>query len=132
MLEAGEREALSALPAKELWRLERKRDVDLDQVYGPGTMELRGELRALVLLRWRVDGRAFQSRRLDTAEALAALPLFYKDLGVFGLDGSVRAEGVVDRLSAYAELLDRLTVVEVRGGWDFAALRDLVGDLLGR
>ena len=42
-----------------------------------------------------------------------------------GLDGPVRAEGAVGRLSAYAQLLDRLTVMEVRGGWDFAALRDL-------
>src|SRR5262249_25575804 len=69
LLDAGERKALSALPAEELWRLERKRDIDLDQVYGPGTIELRGELTALVLLRWRVRDRSFQSRRLGTAEA---------------------------------------------------------------
>src|SRR5262245_31285452 len=132
MLEAGEREALSALPAEELSRLERKRDVDLDHVYGPGTTELRGELRALVLLRWRVDGGPFERRRLDTARALAAVPLFYKDLGAFGLEGPVRGEPAADRLSAYSDLLDRLTVIEVRGGWDFAALGDVVGDLLDR
>src|SRR5262249_47436923 len=69
MLAPGEREALSALPAEDLSRLERKSDVDLDRVYGPGTVELCGELQALVLLRWRVGADVFQSRRLDTAEA---------------------------------------------------------------
>jgi HprK-related kinase B len=132
MLEPGEREALSALPTTELWRLERKRDVDLDQIYGQGTTELRSELRALVLLRWQMDGGSFKSRRLDAAQALTLLPLFYKDLGAFGLEGPVRAERAVDRLAEYLNLLEHLTIIEVRGGWDFVALRDLVGNLLGR
>src|SRR5262249_22962423 len=126
------RDALSALPPNELWQLERKRDVDLDQVYGPGTTELRGDLRALVLLRWRGDGDPLHCRRLDSAQALAAGPVFYKDLGVFGLDRPIRAERAADRLSAYAELLSSLRVVEVRGRWDFAALGQVVSELLDR
>jgi len=132
LLDPSEREALSALNADELWRLERKSDVNLDEVYGAGTVDLQGELCALVLLRWRVDGEAFQSRRLDSAEALAALPLYYKDLGAFDLGRPIRAERSVDRRAAYSELLDGLTVIEVRGRWDFAALGELVSDLLGR
>jgi len=51
---------------------------------------------------------------------------------VFDLDGPIGQERAVDRRSACANILDRLTVVQIRGGRDFAALGALIGDLLGR
>ncbi|MGH7339635.1 MAG: HprK-related kinase B, partial [Candidatus Rokuibacteriota bacterium] len=42
LLDPADRDALAALPARELWDLERKSDVDLDTIYGAGTVELRG------------------------------------------------------------------------------------------
>jgi hypothetical protein len=46
LLEPGDRRVLEALSPAELWRLERKRDVDLDTIYGKGTVELRGRMQA--------------------------------------------------------------------------------------
>jgi len=131
-----ERAELSRLPPAALWELERKRDVDLEAFYGPDVVELRGEMQGLVLLKWRRTGQGLAVRRMGAAEALANLPLFHKDLGVFDLDRPARAERsperAVNRLSRWADLLGRVQVVEVTGRTDVAALGDVVGDLLSR
>jgi HprK-related kinase B len=132
LLSPDERQRLLALPPDTLWDLEEKRDVDLEAIYGPGTWELRGALRALVLLKWTRAGRGFGIRRLPAAEALANLPLFYKDLGAFDLDRPARRDGQVERLTRFADMLGRIEVVEVTGAPHFDALTDLVGDLLDR
>ena len=132
LLEPADRAALAALPPDELRALERKRDVDLDAIYGKGTIELRGDLAALVLLKWTTSGGPFRARPLTAAEALADLPLFYKDLGVFDLDRPARAPRTIERLPAFAALLERITPVEVTGAIDLPALADLVRDLADR
>jgi HprK-related kinase B len=132
LLEPKERQALSALPARELWQLKRQRDVDVDAVYAPGTVCLQSRLELLVLLSWTLDGAGFQVRRLEAEDALARWPLYHKDLGVLDLDLPGPAAPTADDLAAYRELAAQVTVVEVSGRPDFAALVDVVGDLLGR
>jgi HprK-related kinase B len=132
LLEPEDRAALAALPTAALHALERKSDVDLEAVYGPGTVELAGEMRALVLLRWRFDGAGVNVQRLAPAEALAHLPHYYKNLGAFDLDRPPRTPAAPEERHRYAELLERVTAVEVTGGADFDALADVVGDLLER
>lgn len=127
-----ERRALESMPADELWNLERKSDVDLDALYTKGTMELRGDLKALVLLRWRRDGAGLQVRRLRLAQALAAVPLVHKDLGVFDVDRPLGVPPAPPDFRRYAELLARVAVIEVRGRVQPAALADVVGELVTR
>ena len=130
LLDSADRAALSALPARELWDLERKSDVDLDRIYGDGTVELRGRMEALVLLRWRRDGQGLDVRRLSVDEALAALPLVYKNLGAFDLDRAP-GSGITDAERAcYRELFGRITVAEVTGRIDFSALVPVIDELL--
>ena len=86
-----ERRVLGALPARELWQHAhgRSRSVDLDALYGPGTVCLQARLELVVLLAWTLDGNGFAVRRLDVHSTLARWPIFYKDLGVFDLDRAV-------------------------------------------
>ena len=132
LLTADDRAALAAMDRTALWNLERKSDVDLDAIYGPGTVDLKGALHALVLLKWRLDGRGLEIRRLTPAQAMANLPLFQKDLGVFDLDRPLRRTVSQVDLDRYAAVLDRVQVLEVTGAVDFSALVDLVGDLLAK
>lgn len=125
MLEPHEREALQALPADDLWALERKCDVDLDAQYGSGTVLLAAKMAMLVVLRWRpgrTDPAVF--RQLGTGELAAAAPLVAKDLGVFAV-GAVAAYSAADT-PAYVELMQRVPVHEARGGMDLRALELLV------
>jgi HprK-related kinase B len=130
LLEPAERSALSALPTAELWDLERKSDVDLDSIYGAGTVDLRGRMDALLLLRWRRDGRGLDMRRLSVDEALAALPLVEKNLGAFDLDRAPGAAMTLAEREAYRELFDRVTVVEITGAVAFDGLVGVVDRLL--
>jgi hypothetical protein len=106
--------------------------VDLDAVYGKGTVDLSARMRALLLLRWRRSGGDVRVRPLEVSEALAHLPLYYKDLGAFDLE---RAPGFApgpDVVQRYRALLRRVTLVEITGAPDFPRLVKLVSDLLGR
>jgi len=130
LLDPADRAALAALPVRELWELERKSDVDLDAIYGSGTVDLRGRMETLVLLRWRRDGRGLDVRRLSVDEALAALPLVYKNLGAFDLDRAPGTAMTQSERDGYRELFGRVSVVEVTGGVDFGALVGVVDKLL--
>jgi len=132
LLEPGDRRALEALSPTELWRLERKRDVDLDAIYGKATVELRGRMQALLILKWTFGGRGLAVRHVTPPAAMADLPLFQKDLGVFDSGGSLRRLDALDHVSPYAAVLERIQVVEVTGGVDFSALVEVVGELLAK
>jgi HprK-related kinase B len=129
LLKPDDRAALAAMPPADLWTLERKCDVDLEAIYGQGTLTLGATLIGLVILTWRPTGSGLAVRRLDRSDALACLPLIRKDLGVFDLDGR-RREDAVREVLAYSALFKRLTVVEVAGRVDFAALAPIVEDVL--
>jgi len=129
LLSPEDRAILASLPPGELWALERKADVDLETLYGPGAVSLRGHLAALVLLKWRPASGRPVMRRLDAAEALAEVPLVYKDLGVFDLDRTPGAGPTAADRSGFVELFARVGVTEVTGGVDFGLLIDAVSDL---
>jgi HprK-related kinase B len=130
LLDPADRADLRALPVRQLWDLERKSDVDLDRIYGDGTVDLRGRMEALVLLKWRRDGRGLDVRRLSVDEALAALPLVYKNLGAFDLDRTPGARITDAERACYRELFARVAVAEVTGHVDFSGLVPVVDQLL--
>ena len=78
------------------------------------------------------EARRLDIRRLSPAEAMANLPLFQKDLGVFDLDRPVRRTVSVADRARYAAIVDRVQVLEVTGGVDFSALVDVVGEVLAK
>jgi hypothetical protein len=87
-------------------------------------------MEALVLLKWRRDGRGLDVRRLSVAEALAALPLVYKNLGAFDLDRAPGTPVTDAEREAFRELFGRVAVVEVTGGVDFGGLVGVIDKLL--
>ena len=123
-LKPDDRAQLLALPADELWALERKSDVDLDAVYSRGTVLLQSTMAVMIVLRWR-PGRhepaAF--RRLPLDELATAAPIVAKDLGAFAV-GSAAAQSAGDT-AAYVDLMRRVPVYEARGGMDLAGLERL-------
>jgi HprK-related kinase B len=130
LLKPDERAELQAMDPAALWALERKRDVDLDAIYGPGTVVLQAEMRALVLLRWRRDGHSLCIERLGPAAALERLEVFRKDLGAFDLDRAPGAPVTAAELEGYRALVTAVPVLEVSGRVDFRALVGAVAAIL--
>ena len=122
LLAPDERAALDAMDAAARWGLERKRDVDLDAIYGGGTVALTAEMQALVLLRWQRDGQGLHVERLTPSAALQRLDVFRKDLGAFDLDRPSRTLVTGAELEGYRALVSTVPVLEVTGRVDFRAL----------
>jgi HprK-related kinase B len=130
LLAPAERAELEAMDDGVRWELERKRDVDLDALYGAGTVALEGAVRALVLLRWRRDGAGLRVERLAPDAALARLEVYRKDLGAFDLDRPAGAPVTGAELAGYRALVGAIPVLEVAGRVDFRALTGVVAALL--
>jgi HprK-related kinase B len=130
LLKPEERATLGAMDPAALWALESKRDVDLDAIYGPGTVALQAEMQALVLLRWRRDGDGLRLDRLAPGAALERLEVFRKDLGAFDLDRVPGAPPTVAELDGYRALVATVPVFEIAGRVDFRALVGAVAAML--
>jgi len=123
---------LRRLQPQQLWDLEEKYDVDIERAFGPGRMQERAALRAVVILNWERQGDAptrLQPVDLGAREDLlgalmkAAGP-FYEPAGAGPPDGSS-----VDA-TAMLRHLDDVPAYEVVGRVDFAQAVTLCGSLL--
>jgi HprK-related kinase B len=130
LLDAEERGSLEAMETAALWTLEAKRDIDLDAIYGRGTVDLTAQMRALVLLRWRRDGHGLRLDRLSVAGALERLEVYRKDLGAFDLDRTPGSPATATELAGYRALVSAVPVLEITGRVDFRALVGAVSALL--
>ncbi|MCB2187005.1 MAG: HprK-related kinase B [Deltaproteobacteria bacterium] len=117
-----ERERFARLPPDELWDLEHKYDVPVDECFGPGRFSLEGDLAGLVILNWARGAGPALPRRITLAQRPELLPAFMKERGAFYLDGDEGlALGAPPEPADYLALLGGLPVLEIAGGVDFPA-----------
>jgi HprK-related kinase B len=121
VLEPDEREHFASLGLDELWSLEHKYDVYLDQCYGPNRFRLQGSMHALAILNWQRGHGEPLVRQVDPAQRLDLLSAFKKEPGLFYL-----VDGQEPDFSdhAYLKALEGVVVLEISGGVDFAAAVD--------
>jgi len=113
--------SLLEMPTYELWELEDKYDVQIDDEYGVGRVILDAELTHVLLLDWSLDETNDVSiSPIDIAshpESLAGLQKrqgpFYQDA-----DGLFPGEGSIAPLSDYVDLLSDVAVLSVQGKVD--------------
>lgn len=107
------------LDEDDLWGLEHKYDVFLDQCFGQGRFLLQAPMHGLVVLNWRRGAGPTTIRFVKAAERPDLLPAFMKPAGLFSLpkngDDAWRDPGQEE----YAALLSRCDLVEITGGVDF-------------
>jgi HprK-related kinase B len=119
------------MPSDQLWELESKHDIFIDELFGPDRFILSAPAEALIVLSWqRGAGSPPRLDEVDIEMRGDLLPAFTKSLGVFyrGFDGP--GGGEVD--SAYVQALKGCRVLEITGGVDFDRAARLLTDLVGR
>jgi HprK-related kinase B len=134
ILSDKERSAFAALPEDELWNLEHKYDVPIQQCFGPNRFVLTGPMNGLVILNWNRTTQPLSVNRVDSGERTLLLQAFMKPAGLFYLpaDAGRTHDPSVEE---YLETLANCPVIELTGGTDFdraadACLRFLeTGDL---
>lgn len=123
-----EREEFVDLPPDRLWNIEKKYDVMIEDVYGPGRFHLDAEMDGLVILNWQRDSPdPLDIHTVDIASRPDLLPAFMKSPGLFY---TPREKGLEFGVERYLELLRDCRVYEVLGGVDFEGAAEYFARLL--
>lgn len=126
---------LRALPAGELWDLEEKYDVMIDDLYGPDRITTDAPLAAFLVLTWHRDSdKPLNMQKVNIEERRDLLGAIMKSPGPFyqHLDGSFHLADVPFDESAYIDILKNVVVYEASGRVDFQALADrYIAEALG-
>jgi HprK-related kinase B len=133
LLSRERREELLRLPPEELWHLEEKYDVQVDEVYGAGRITTEAALDSFVILNWQRESAGETSvAAVDIEKRRELLAALMKSPGPFYQhpDGSFQRDDAAFDEQAYVDALEGVTIYEVTGRIDFGRARDAMVELL--
>ena len=133
LIPTEQRESLLALPRDELWELEEKYDVLIDQVYGRGRITTEAPLAAFLVLNWKRDSdQPLNLQRVDLAERHDLLGAIMKSPGPFYqyTDGSFYQDDMSFDVQAYLDTLKEIPIYEASGSVDFDAMAQRLDELM--
>ncbi len=133
LIPAARRTALLAMPNEQLWELEDKYDVLIDEVYGANRFTVTSALGAFLVLNWDRGSKApLRLQRVDLAERRDLLGAIMKSPGPFYqfVDGSFFDDEMPLDEHAYLETLADIAVYEASGGIDFQTIAQRINQLL--
>ncbi len=133
LIPTEQHESLLALPRDELWELEEKYDVLIDQVYGQGRITTEAPLTAFLVLNWKRDSdQALNLQRVDLAERHDLLGAIMKSPGPFYqyTDSSFYQDDISFDEQAYLDSLKEIPVYEASGSIDFDTLIQQLDELM--
>tara|TARA_R110000803_G_scaffold69505_4_gene131928 strand:+ start:1080 stop:2198 length:1119 start_codon:yes stop_codon:yes gene_type:complete len=116
------RDELASLPASELWDIEEKYDVDIDQIYGPDRIVARAPLCGFLVLNWSHTADApTQINEVNLGQRRDLLAAVMKSSGPFYqlADGSMYTKSSVLDEEAYLSTFQGVPFYEVTGRVDF-------------
>jgi HprK-related kinase B len=118
ILDDHQKESYAKLSPKELWSLESKHDVYLDECFGTGKFLIASKMSGLVILNWKHKDQRPALELVDIRQRLDLMETVIKSPGLFFLP----APSVDYDFSqaAYLKLLQDCPIFEARGVVDFA------------
>lgn len=135
MLDEEREEELRTLEPDELWHLEEKYDLFIDDIYGPGRISHDARLTDFWVLNWsREHAGPTQVRAVGLEDRPDLLSAIVKSPGPFyqAPDGVFWTDHAEIDTTAYLAALKDVTVWEVTGPIDFDALFEAGAELLGQ
>lgn len=128
LIPAEQRESLLALPKNELWNLEEKYDVLIDEIYGQNRIASEAPLAAFLVLNWKRDSeQPLKLQPVNLVERRDLLGAIMKSPGPFYQypDGRFFQDDTLLDEQAYLHTLKAVPIFEASGGIDFDALAQL-------
>lgn len=113
---------LFAMPQKELWELEEKYDVQVDELYGAGRITANAPLKAFIILNWKHDcDQPTQLNKIDINQRRDLLAALMKSPGPFYQNAHgqfLPGSSMLDE-TRYIQTLEGVDVFEISGKVDF-------------
>jgi HprK-related kinase B len=125
MLEERTRRKLLQLDKAELWNLEQKYDVDIEDLYGSGRIQHETSLQRFLVLNWQHDAaEQLRLARVDLLTRPDLLSAIMKPSGPFYVDagGHFNDDDTVPDARAYLDALSGVDIYEASGQVDFERL----------
>lgn len=133
LISAEKRESLLAMPRDELWDLEEKYDVLIDEVYGSNRITTEAPMALFLILNWQRDSdQPMELRQINLSERRELLAAIMKSPGPFYQypDGSFHTDDATFNEQAYLDTLVGIDIYEASGNIDFDAMAERVSKLL--
>jgi HprK-related kinase B len=134
LIPAQQREELLNMPNEELWHIEDKYDVLIDEVYSHDRITMQAPITAFLVLNWQRDSdQPLKLQRVDLAQRADLLGAIMKSPGPFYQypDGSFYDDDTAFNQQAYLDVLNKITVYEASGRIDFNDMSDRLIQLIG-
>jgi len=122
------RHELFQLPQKELWNLEEKFDVIVDEVYGPDKIQYQGDIKHFIVLNWSHDSKdKIKLEKINLSQRKDLLAAIMKSSGPFYQyeNGDFYQNLTPFDEQSYLDVFANINVYEVSGQIDFQALSQL-------
>ncbi|MEC9401912.1 MAG: HprK-related kinase B, partial [Pseudomonadota bacterium] len=135
LIDEEREEELRNLEPDELWHLEEKYDLFIDDIYGPGRISHDAQLTDFWVLNWSRDSAdATEVSKTDLKDRPDLLSAIMKNPGPFYQtpQGPFWPMKTPLNTAAYLDALDGVQVWEVKGLIDFDALFEAGAELLGQ
>ncbi len=125
-----ERADFLKVPKDELWNLEHKYDVYIDEIYGKDKFVLSSSMDSIIVLNWKRGERSpVKAEKVDLYRRRDLLPAFMKSTGLFFLEYDSDPH-YVDSEEAYLSMLERADAYEITGGINFDEASEILMDIL--
>lgn len=124
--------ALLQMPQSELWSLEEKYDVQIEEEYGANRVRLAGSLSRLIMLDWSLDSTDnTQLEQVDLLVEPEVIEGLRKRPGPFFQDksGAFADLNAIDSIAHYACELANVDVYRITGKVDFDRAYELIAKL---
>ena len=112
-----DRREFSELAENELWDLEHKYDVFIDECFGKNKFILSSPMNLIVMLNWQRNNKPIQQQFVRFSERRDLLRAFMKSPGLFYEPEEVKADNLAE--DNYIEILKNFPVLEISGGVNF-------------
>ncbi|WP_306144874.1 HprK-related kinase B [Roseibium sp. MMSF_3412] len=134
LIDEDREDELRNMEQDELWHLEEKYDLFIDDIYGPGRISHDAQLTDFWVLNWSRNSRAPTAvSRVDLPQRTDLLSAIMKSPGPFfqTREGPFWTDSTPLDPGAYLTALEGVRIWEVTGQIDFDALFDAGAELLG-
>ena len=128
MITPQRRKQLLQLPQNELWELEEKYDVIIDESYGPDRIQYQAPINDFLILNWKHDSdEPVQLKQVNLQERRDLLAALMKSPGPFYQfdNGKLFQQLTPLNEQSYLDAFTDINVYEARGKVDFQALSQL-------